>query len=258
MKIKKVTGIYFSPHGSTKTMVEQLVHSLNIDHMEELDLTMIESRQIKRTFSNDELLVVIGFPVYADRLPVTSDEIFKLFKGNNTPTVAVVSYGNRDYGDALLELRNKLESVDFKVISGAAIIGEHCQNQSVATGRPDELDLKEITKYGESIIEKLNSIEKVEKVDQVDIKGEDPYRPRKAHLTPQGDDRCIQCGECFNHCPVNAISAKNTDPNLCIFCAKCIQVCPTNARDMKQESYLAFMEKLELMAKVPKEMETFF
>ena len=259
MKITKVTAVYFSPNGKTKEIVNKLARALEMEEVHELDFTLVASRQEKRSFGPDEL-VVVGFPVYSDRLPVTSGEIFPLLKGNNTPAVAVVSYGNRAYGDALLELKNTLEGQGMKVVSGAAIIGEHCQNRTVASGRPDEKDDLNIQNYGHRIVSTLKAMEEVDTKKDLAISGAYPYAPLKKHLTPQGDDRCIQCGLCFEHCPVNAISEKDfriTDPNVCIFCAKCIQVCPTHARDMKEESYLAFMTKLEGMTKDRKEMEIF-
>ncbi len=61
-------------------------------------------------------------------------------KGNQTPAIAVVTYGNRDYEDALLELQTILEQNGFVVIGAAALIAEHSIVHSVGHDRPDEAD----------------------------------------------------------------------------------------------------------------------
>lgn len=260
MHINKINSIYFSPNGSTKKIVKSISVGLGNYQLEEINLNSIESRRVKRDFKEDELLV-IGIPVYADRLPIISEDIFDNIKGNMTPAIAIVSYGNRDYGDALLELKNKLEEKGFIIISAAAIIGEHCLNTKVAKGRPDKKDELKIREYADKVGEKLKSIDNIKKIENIKIKGDYPYHPLKSQHTPSGDSKCIQCGRCQENCPVNAIDKEDyrkTDSNKCIFCGRCIQVCPTNARDMKDESFLAFMNKLETIAGQRREIEEFF
>ncbi|MEK6264235.1 MAG: 4Fe-4S binding protein, partial [Clostridium sp.] len=204
MDIRKVIAIYFSPNGSTKKIVNKVAGDIGSYTVEEIDLTLVESRNKKRKFSKDEL-VVIGFPVYADRLPVVCNEIFKNIAGNNTPTIAIVSYGNRDYGDALLELTEGLKESNMKVISGAAIIGQHCLNNNVATNRPDKGDNVKILEYVNRIRDKINNIGQIEEIEGISVKGSYPYKPLKSHMAPSGDSKCIQCGLCEEKCPVNAI-----------------------------------------------------
>lgn len=260
MNIDKINSIYFSPNGSSKKIINMISVAIGSCLVEEINLNSIESRGKKREFKEDEL-VVIGFPVYADRLPSISDEIFNNIKGNNTPAVAIVSYGNRDYGDALLELKNKLEEKGFKIVSAAAIIGEHCLNTNVAKGRPDKEDEDKIREFANKTVEKIRNLESIHSFKDVKIKGDFPYHPLKSQHSPSGDSKCIQCGICQENCPVDAISKEDyrkTDSEICIFCGKCIQVCPTNARDMKDESFLKFLVKLENMTSERKEIEEFF
>lgn len=260
MNIKEINSIYFSPNGTSKEIVNKLAKAVGDYPVNEIDLTLIESRSKKREFENDEL-IIIGFPVYADRLPSITDEIFSNIVGNNTPAVIIVSYGNRDYGDALLELKERLIERGFKIVSAAAIIGEHCLNTNVAKGRPDKADDDRILEFGKKTLERLEYIDDLTMFKDIKIKGNYPYRPLKSSRTPLGDSSCIQCGICKENCPVDAISKEDfrkTDSNLCIFCGRCMQICPTCARDIKEESFLEFLNRLETITVERREIEMFF
>ena len=52
----------------------------------------------------NNVLSIIGVPVYGGRVPVEAISRLQRLKANNTPAVIVVVYGNRDYNDAILEL----------------------------------------------------------------------------------------------------------------------------------------------------------
>ncbi|MDD3891205.1 MAG: EFR1 family ferrodoxin [Bacteroidales bacterium] len=259
MIIKKVTSVYFSPNGTTKEIVNKVAKGMGDYEIQEIDLTSVESRNIKRNFEKDELLI-FGLPVYSDRLPGLSNDIFENIKGNNTPAIAIVSYGNREYGDALLELKDNLIEADMRVISGAAIVAEHCLNKNIATSRPDERDDLKIADYANRIKEKIKNIQTIETLEDIHVKGNYPYHPIKANQIPTGDDKCIECGLCKTNCPVNAIRESNyrlTDSDLCIGCGSCINVCPTGARAIRNEGFIHFIKKLEEIAKERKEIEFF-
>lgn len=60
-------------------------------------------------------------------------------------------YGNRDYEDALLELRDTVASLGFTPLSAGAFIGEHSYSTAempVAAGRPDATDLQTARTFG--------------------------------------------------------------------------------------------------------------
>ena len=46
-------------------------------------------------------------------------------------------------------------------------------------------------------------------------------------------EECISCGSCVNECPVEAISAGDTqyiiDPETCLDCGACMSSCPVDA-----------------------------
>lgn len=50
-------------------------------------------------------------------------------------------------------------------------------------------------------------------------------------------DACIMCGACVDECPVDCITAGDTqyniDPDVCIDCGACAAVCPVGAIDQE-------------------------
>ena len=106
MDIKKVTGVYFSPAGSTKTVVETTVDELARLFKAEcryISLNTPSDRAQEYQFAPDEL-VVFGCPVYAGRLPnKISPDFARCLHGEGTPAVALVTYGGRAYDNALAE-----------------------------------------------------------------------------------------------------------------------------------------------------------
>lgn len=259
MKTNKIIAIYLSPYGKTKEIINKLASAIGGCEVEDINLNSLANRNTARNFAPNEL-VIVGMPVYADRLPKISAKIFKQIKGNNTPAIAIVSYGNREYGDALLELKNNLAGLGMKVISGAAIIAEHCLNENAGKNRPDQEDDLKIADYANRIKEKVSNIQSIESLENIAVKGNIPYQPLKQLQVPVGDDNCIECGLCEENCPANAIQPSNyrlTNADLCIGCCRCVDVCPTGSRIVRNEEYNNFVKNLAVIAKDRKEIEIF-
>ena len=117
MDIKKVTGVYFSPAGSTKTVVETTADELARLFKAEcryISLNTPSDRAQEYQFAPDEL-VVFGCPVYAGRLPnKISPDFARCLHGEGTPAVALVTYGGRAYDNALAEMCELLTKNNFK------------------------------------------------------------------------------------------------------------------------------------------------
>jgi hypothetical protein len=63
------------------------------------------------------------------------------------PAVVVAVYGNREYEDALLELKIFAEAAGFRPIAAGVFLGEHSfstQDMPIAAGRPDAAASKDI------------------------------------------------------------------------------------------------------------------
>ncbi|MFR2965604.1 MAG: flavodoxin family protein [Anaerovoracaceae bacterium] len=93
----KVTAAYFSPTEARK-IYEAIAGSLDENFMT-VDLTRAENR--RKSFSSVQTMVILGAPVYAGRLSIVEEGLFQNLKGQGTRTILVVTYGNRDFDDAL-------------------------------------------------------------------------------------------------------------------------------------------------------------
>lgn len=241
MKISSLKLVYFSPTGTTKTVVQGIARGIHHGRVEELDITRPGARKQPLQTSENELLV-LGVPVYMGRVPALLTEWLQAIKARNTPAVCVVVYGNRVYEDALIELVDILMQCGCKPIAGGAWIGEHsfsCAETPTAKDRPDAGDLHHAETFGREIREKLAAIPSADRIPEVSVPGCHPYRgdPKLWNVDFIAvSDTCTQCGTCAEECPAGAIDPENsslTDTGKCITCCACIRHCPAHARSMK-------------------------
>lgn len=247
--------IYFSPALSTRKVMREIGKNMG-NSVKEYDITMGLSEPLN---IDNEDLVVFSVPVYAGRVPSLAAKAFENIKGNKTPAVLVCVYGNRDYDDALLELKNISQENGFVPIAAGAFIARHSIFPNVAIGRPDNDDNTVIADFSEKCYKKF--LEK-DFPEQLTVKGNFPYREHgKIPLIPKGDSACNKCGTCVKQCPVGAIPAENpkkTDKELCISCARCITLCPEKSRKFRGLLYSLVRRKFEKKCAARKETETFF
>ena len=265
MNIKRVSAVYFSPTGTTEKTVLAIAEGTGLP-FKRVDLTLPESRRVFSGRFDQEDLVVAGLPVYAGRLPMYLDDFFAGLNGNATPALAVVLYGNREYNDALIELKMKLEARGFQVRSAAAFIGEHTVSPKIATGRPDAKDLAIAAMFGkksvESIFENVSGKLEVKGSYPFTWSGFDPKVPPE-HPIPRlvTNDNCIQCMLCAQDCPWEAIDpddSQKRDYSKCMFCYRCLKNCPSQAIEATGDQFLAFLPKFESMLSRRCEPELFY
>lgn len=260
MKERKIWAMYFSPTGTTKkvvtTVAAQLVKNMGVS-FQEIDFTLPNAREKKYIFSPQDL-VVFGTPVIAGRVPNVLLKFMNTLEGHGALAVPVVVYGNRNYDDALIELRDILEEDGFKTIAAGAFIGEHSFSTTLGAGRPDNKDLQKSESFAENIAEKLKAGESCD--IPVKVKGNSPlkgyYQPRDRRgnpidirkVKPKTKESCNECGLCVKVCPMGSINPENVREfqGICIKCGACIKKCPAGAKFYDDPGYLYHKEELEL------------
>ncbi|MBI9075771.1 MAG: EFR1 family ferrodoxin [Desulfatibacillum sp.] len=265
MEIQSVKMAFFSPTGTSKAIIQAVAQGINHDKVELIDLTRPDIRKQALKTTENELLIV-AVPVYAGRVPGLLMGWLQSLEANNTPCVCIAVYGNREYDDALLELKESLEKQGCKPVAGAAYIGEHsfsAEDTPIAVARPDENDLKHAEAFGVKIREKLDSLASVGEIPGLEVPGNRPYKAMGGKISTdfiEVSDACTQCGICEDLCPVNAIDYANdimVDQDLCIRCCACIKGCPEGARSMKASQVKDVAKWLCDNCKAPKEPVNF-
>lgn len=241
----KINLLYFSPTGTTKKIIETISSEIENTEIKTYNLTQASNRINGIEFDSDDL-VIIGVPVYAGRVPQILNSFFRNVTGKNTKAVFVVVYGNRDYEDALLELKMTFEGQGFIGVAGGTFIGEHSSTSKVATERPDKQDLEVARAFGKEINGKL----KRNNNSEINVKGNYPYKELNPmpKIIPRTDENCINCGICVKVCPMDAINVsdvKDIDAEKCIRCCGCIKKCPTSSKQFNQEGFIKVVNMLE-------------
>ncbi len=246
MRLDSCTVILFSPTGTTKKILQGILSGLEIPVDRQIDLTRPESRENADINITSDLLL-IGVPVYEERIPRLLSKTLGKLKGSGQPAILVALYGNVHYGLALKQLEDLTTAKGFLVAAAGAFIGEHSFTHHalpIAPGRPDEQDLRVAKKFGRDIREKLDQIESPDNFPTLDLPGKMPFFvrllpksfPRWFTRTPVFDTTvCTNCGVCAKACPTGALAPDTLDINekACRRCFACVKMCPAGAREIR-------------------------
>lgn len=260
--IQQVWAVFFSPTGSTRKVVcrlaQELSRSLGVPCRED-DLTAPDARHRSRKFHEGDL-VVFGLPVHRSRVPQHMLPCLRSIQGGGALAVPIVLYGNRTYGDALMELRQLLEADGFWPVAAGAFIGEHALSTRLGRNRPDVADLACADQLADAIVTKLRSSSVQELLQPLEVGGQDLVRPYfqplgrsgkriiLQNIHPHVDDNCSGCGLCATQCPMGAITLADGRPQItgkCIRCAACVKGCPRKAIYFDDPDYLFYIHELE-------------
>lgn len=245
----KLCKIVFSPTGGTEKVANILANPFGCE-TQLIDLTAPDFDGANAVIAADDICIIAA-PSYGGRVPATTSARLASLKGNGAKAVLVAVYGNREFEDTLVELKDVAEAAGFVPFAAVAAIAEHSILRKFAAGRPDESDEAELTSFAERIAADLNASA------SISIPGNVPYKESKgSSMKPSADESCIQCGLCAERCPVRAIPSDHpdqTDSAACISCMRCISVCPVNARSLAPEA-LAFVD--QFLTKVASERKS--
>ena len=260
MEIKTVWAVYFSATGTTQkvvtTLAGDIARALNVP-CEEKTFNAPASRKEAMEFAAGDL-VVLGVPVYAGRVPnLIMPYVKDMIHGNGALAVPVVLYGNRNFDDGLMELRNVMRDNGFKPIAAGAFVGEHSFSKTLGAGRPDADDMALAAALAEKAAERVQAGCE----DLVAVEGCDPIRPYYTPRDRNGEPirdflkakpmtdaaKCTNCGLCAELCPMGSIDAEDFSnvAGKCIKCCACVKKCPTGAKYFDHEGYLYHQHELE-------------
>ena len=265
MNFNAVRLVHFSPTNTTQKILEGIAQGTEVGTVEHLDLTLPEAKTPDLDETQDEL-VLLGVPVYGGRVPLEAVPKLQRLKANRIPAVIIVVYGNREFEDALLELKDLAQESGFVPVAGGTFIGEHSfanDTTPIANGRPDTEDLIKAKKFGLQIRRKMKDIDSIDEVSQLEVPGNSPYKKRKkpAEISPSTQkDPCTLCKTCASLCPVAAITVEETvetDKLACILCCACVKNCPTGARVVEEPKLKQMAEWLSTNCQTRKEPEIF-
>jgi ferredoxin/menaquinone-dependent protoporphyrinogen IX oxidase len=268
MKFNKICTYYYSPTGTTQTIVEKIAEGTGAQPIDVIsnNITYPEWQESLVEPGKGDL-VIIGAPVYAGRIAITAIERLEKINFSENPVVLVAVYGNRDYDDSLVELKEFAAKNELRPLAAGAFIGEHSYSTSrdpIGHGRPDANDKELAHDFGRKIIEKLEKLNEESGISELEVPGTFPLPDRKV-LPPvfaeTVQERCIKCGICQTVCPTGAVYFKkgyHTHENLCTLCCACIKACKQNARVVKSDHLRKVREWLLSICTTRREPETFF
>lgn len=268
----KINTLFFSPTGTTRKVATYLSKELSYnfclqEDIINFDITLVGEREKEILFDKNDI-VIIGVPVYAGRVPNILLKYLDSINGNGAIAIAVVLYGNRNYDDALIELKDILLNCNFKVVAAGAFIGEHSFSKTLAKNRPDENDLIIISDFAKKI---YNIILNIKEYQLFNVIGNRPYRnyykPKDKDdnfvdirkVQPKTNKNCINCKLCVDVCPMGSIDYDDVSilNGICIKCGACIKKCPVQAKYFDDANYLKHKHELEIEFAERREIEIF-
>ncbi len=249
----RLYAAYFSPTGGTKKALDALCHAWDCERVE-LDLAESMPDTAGLEFGAEDVLVV-AVPSFSGRVPQFLIPKLGTMRGNGAAALLVTAYGNRDFDDTLIELKNVLEPAGFRCMCAVAAVTQHSLMPAYGTGRPDAQDIAELSAFSERCRRAIETGKPAE------IPGNVPYREYTGvPLKPEADKRCTACGLCARSCPLGAIpeqDPRTVDKARCISCMLCTAVCPQNARKVNTLMQHAAQLKMKKLCAGRKENHLF-
>lgn len=263
--LKRVLAVYFSGTGTTektvKAIAKMTADGLRLEYGE-CDFTPLFAREKPLEFEESDL-VIFGMPVIAGRVPNLMLKYLAHMNGNGALAVPVVLFGNRNFDDALIELRDILADTGAKPIAAGAFVGEHSFSTILGKGRPDDEDMAVAEELAKAVVQKAENLRNgtLKYSSPVDVPGTPkPYRgyyqPQDRHgapidirkVKPKTDmTKCDKCGICVQLCPLGSIDPQDVSDisGICMKCCACVKKCPKGAKYFDDPGYIYHKEELE-------------
>lgn len=265
MRIREIHSLYFSPTGGTakyaKAMAAGAAEALACP-AEISSFTLPREREEERHFSSEELLI-IGSPTYAGKLPNKMlPEFQEKLRGEHTPVLLFVSYGNRNFDNSLAELLSVLRTNGFLPLAAAAFACRHAFSDRICPERPRVEELAEARGFAMRAAEALKAADPAV-LEAASLAFTVPGDAEAPYYVPKGEDgtpakflkakpltdlsKCLHCGACAAHCPIGSIDTADTSnvPGICIKCQACVRGCKQGAKYFEDAAFLSHVRMLE-------------
>lgn len=285
----KIKTYYFSPTGGTllvaRHLAETLGRLLHAD-VEYHSYTLPREREELPQFDADDI-ILWATPVYAGRIPnktldfvrtALTHSSIQALKQSSIKSIALVTFGNRAYDNALAELVGLMEDGGMKPVGAAAMVTRHSFSDTLGAGRPNEEDLAALDRFADQLAERIGKVQKhlhnqaiTQSSIHLKVPGETHpekyYTPLKTNNAPAGflkakpscdPDRCTRCDKCTEVCPMGSIGKDCELPTfsgICIKCQACRRICPTGAISFNDPEYHSHVTMIEHTFATPKEPE---
>lgn len=208
------TLLIFSPTGQSKACALAVAKATKRDFVE-LDVTHFIQRE--KPLVLEDTTLIVAYPVHGGRVPALFSKYLKeKVSCTNCKALAIASFGNRAFEDALVEMEDILQEKGVPLIAAASIGCQHSYTSRVGSKRPDFEDFQ--------VLDRL----------AVYLNGETGLayppgnRPYKQDL-PVADPPYMPIlkdggkihAQSYAVCPTGSLA--KGDPTICIHCCACIQ-----------------------------------
>ena len=271
----RIKTYYFSPTGGTLQVTRHLAEILGrLLHatVEYHSYTLPREREALPQFDAEDI-ILWATPVYAGRIPnKTLDYVRNAIHANGNPSVALVTFGNRAYDNALAELVGLMREGGMQPVGAAAVVTRHAFSDTLGAGRPNGRDYTLLDDFAVHMAGRVLAVRKG-KSFRLTVPGEAHpekyYTPLNTNNTPAGflkakpscdTERCTRCGKCHDVCPMESIAVTNGIPSfdgICIKCHACVHFCPQGARSFCDPAFLSHKSMLETTYARPAVTEVF-
>jgi flavodoxin/ferredoxin len=248
----KTLIIYFSQTGFTRKAAEQIRDGI-VDFAGHCDLASLAD--VNPESLPDYDLVGLGCPVFYYNAPFHVRDFMQGLPELKDKQWFVFCTHGSIMGNTLILMAEALQR------KGILVVGYHdtyadgsipfYPYPTLTTGHPDELEYEEARAFGREVAERSRRIAGGER-DLIPEPGQkDPEWTQQAEtftleflsgVMPRmsiNQEKCIQCQECVENCPVGGIDVEADPPRIqdrCIYCWYCAKICPELAIEADWDS----------------------